>query len=106
MVVVIDNFHTYEGEESYKVSGFRDSGSAVEYARRFIRHSIEDIRRKHGDEELREMWLGFGQMAVVHGPDGFPDFTFEDEFESFFNDPAAPEECDYHAVARLAGVEE
>lgn len=105
-VIVIDNFDSYEREENYQISGFPDSESAVEYARRFIRHCIEEIRWKHGDEELRELWLGLGLFAIVSGPDGFPDYTFEDELESFFNNPASPEECDYKAIARLAGVDE
>lgn len=57
-------------EEEWLVTGFPSAEAAQEYARRFIRAQIEDLRRQAGsDEELRQMYLQWGEYAAVEGFD-------------------------------------
>jgi hypothetical protein len=57
-------------EEEWTVEGFADAAAAAEYARRFIRAQIEDLRAETGSaEELREMYRSFGEYARTPGFD-------------------------------------
>ena len=57
-------------EEEWSVEGFPNAEAAAEYARRFIRAQIEDLRAETGSaEELREMYFRFGEYAFAAGLD-------------------------------------
>ena len=57
-------------EEEWQVTGFASAGAAQDYARRFIRAQIEDLRRQAGsDEELRQMYVQWGEYAATEGID-------------------------------------
>jgi hypothetical protein len=103
-VIVMDNFHSYDESDDYYIDGFATKELAIEFARRFNRSSIEEFRKEGSPEEVEDAWRGFGECALVHTGEG-PNITFEDELKSFFANPAGPEECDYKAVARAAGVD-
>ena len=57
-------------EEEWQVTGFASAEAAQDYARRFIRAQIEDLRREAGSpEELAEMYRRWGEYAVTKGFD-------------------------------------
>ena len=57
-------------EEEWLVEGFATAEAAAEYARRFIRAQIEDLRAEAGSaEELNEMYFRFGEYAFAAGLD-------------------------------------
>jgi hypothetical protein len=57
-------------EEEWVVEGFPNAEAAAEYARRFIRAQIEDMRAEAGTaEELKDMYFRFGEYAFAAGLD-------------------------------------
>lgn len=81
-VVVCDLFHEHEPDHQVVVEGFPDAASAVEYARRRLRDSIEGLREP-GDtpDRLRARWRAFGEDCWVHGPEG-PFYRASSELET------------------------
>ena len=64
--------HADEGdpEEEWLVEGFASAEAAQDYARRFVRAQIEDLRREAGSpEELATMYRRWGEYAVTKGFD-------------------------------------
>ena len=101
-VLVIDMFN-YGREEDYVVRGFQTFELAREYARRRVRDSVEDLRKPgQTREELRRQWFTFGEDASVI--QGEPHYAGSHELDFFIEHPAAPEERDWQAIQRLAGV--
>jgi len=65
-----DFAHDQDPEEEWEVAGFPTAEAAQEYARRFIRAQIEDLRREMPDaEELRRAYLAWGEYAAAEGLD-------------------------------------
>lgn len=65
-----DFAHYQDPEEEWEVAGFASGEAAREYARRFIRAQIEDLRREMPDaEELRRAYLAWGEYAAAEGFD-------------------------------------
>jgi hypothetical protein len=57
-------------DEEWTVEGFPSAEAAAEYARRFIRAQIEDLRAASGSaEELKDMYFRFGEYAFAAGLD-------------------------------------
>ena len=57
-------------EEEWTVEGFPSPEAAAEYARRFVRAQIEDLRAEAGTaEELKTMYFRFGEYAFAAGLD-------------------------------------
>ena len=57
-------------EEEWLVEGFAGAEAAAEYARRFVRAQIEDLRAEAGTaEELNAMYFRFGEYAFAAGLD-------------------------------------
>jgi hypothetical protein len=57
-------------DDGWVVEGFASAAAATEYARRFIRAQIEDLRREAPSlAELKQMYLMFGEYAAVEGFD-------------------------------------
>lgn len=101
-VLIIDMFH-YDSEEDYVISGFPTFELAREFARRRVRDSVEEQRRPgQTKEELRRQWLTFGEDAsVIHFE---PHYAGSHELDYFIEHTATPEERDWQAVKRLAGI--
>jgi hypothetical protein len=60
-------------EEEWEVGPFASAEAAAEYARRFIRAQIEDLRRETPDPDgLRAAYLAFGEYAATAGFDPEP----------------------------------
>ncbi len=59
-----------DDDATWVVEGFAAAATAQEYARRFIRAQIEDLRRDAPSaEELKQMYLMFGEYAAAEGFD-------------------------------------
>lgn len=65
-----DFAHYQDPEEEWEVAGFASAAAAQEYARRFIRAQIEDLRRAAPEPvELRKTYLAWGEYAATAGFD-------------------------------------
>ena len=59
-----------EEDACWEVVGFASAATATEYARRFIRAQIEDLRRDAEDDQaLKQMYLMWGEYATTEGFD-------------------------------------
>ena len=101
-VLIIDMFQ-YDPQEDYVIDGFPTFELAKEFARRWVRDSVEEQRRPgQSKEDLRKMWLTFGEDASVL--QGEPHCAGSHELDYFIEHLASPEERDWRAVRRLAGI--
>lgn len=99
-VLIIDNFHM-EPESDYVIEGFPTLELAIEFARRWVRNSLEHQRKKNqSKEELRKMWYSFGEDAVVL--DG--DYRGSSELDFFIDHPATSREQDWKAIKKKAEI--
>jgi hypothetical protein len=65
-----DHADAGDPDEEWTVEGFANAEAAREYARRFIRAQIEDLRGDAASpEELREMYDRWGEFAHTEGLD-------------------------------------
>lgn len=65
-----DFAHFQDPEEEWTVEGFASAAAAQEYARRFIRAQIEDMRAEVSDADaLRDLYLSWGEYAATEGFD-------------------------------------
>src|SRR5687767_7056070 len=101
-VLIIDMFH-HDPEEDYVVSGFPSVGLAREFARRWVRDSVEEYRTENRSrEEMRRMWYTFGEDASVLGDE--PHYAGSHELDFFLDHPATDAERDWQEIKRLAGI--
>lgn len=57
-------------EEEWVVAGFSTAEKACEYARRFIRAAVEDLRAEAPTpQELHDMYAAWGEYALTAGLD-------------------------------------
>ena len=100
-VLIRDMFHYHE-EEDYVIGGFPTFELAQEFARRWVRDSVEGHREPgRSKEELRRMWHAFGEDAVVRGETVY---VGSRELDFFVEHTATAEERDWQAVKRVAGI--
>ena len=100
-VLIIDNFHM-EPEHDFVIEGFPTLELAIEFARRWVRNSLENQRKsKQTKEELRKMWQAFGENAVVLGGD----YSGSSELDFFIDNPANPGEIDWQEIKKKAGIQ-
>ena len=88
-----DFFHDMDPEEEWTVAGFATAEAADEYARRFIRASVEACRQpEHDAAATCEAWFRFGEYAF--GP------TVRSDHGRWCaaNPATRPEETDYRAL--------
>jgi hypothetical protein len=102
-VLIRDMFHRYDEEEEEDViGGFPTFELAKEFARRWVRASVEEYRRPgQSKEELRGMWYTFGEDAVARGETVY---VGSRELDFFIEHTATAEERDWQAIKRLAGI--
>jgi len=101
-VLIIDMFR-HDPEADYVVVGFPTYVLAREFARRWVRDSVEEQRRPgQSREELRRMWYTFGEDASVI--QGEPHYAGSHELEFFIEHPATPEEHDWRSIKTQAGI--
>jgi hypothetical protein len=57
-------------DEEWLVAGFASTAAAQDYARRFVRAQIEDLRSEaNSPGELKDMYYRWGEYAVADGLD-------------------------------------
>ena len=96
-VIEMSHYQDPEGERDYE--GFPSVELAREFARRWVRDSLEELRKAgQSAEELREMWFMFGEDAFAHSYKG------SDELAYFIDHPASAQECDWASVLKEAGI--
>jgi hypothetical protein len=101
-VLIIDM--SYDAEKNYVVEGFPTVQLANEFARRWVRDSVEELRTSNQTkEELRRLWYIFGEDALVLG--GEPHYAGSHELDYFIEHPATAGERDWQAIKKLAGIE-
>ena len=95
LVMEMGRYQDEEGESM--VGGFASFERAREYARRRTRDSLEGLRKTgQTAEELRQLWLLYGEDAMVIGAPSYKGFA---ELDFFIAHPASREECDWRALA-------
>ena len=89
-----DFAHPGDPEEEWTVEGFASAAAAQDYARRFVRAQIEDLRLQAASpEELRDMYWNWGEYALTEG------FDHEAWVERCIAEPAARrQDTDYGAL--------
>ena len=101
-VLVIDMYH-YDSESNFSIKGFPTLELAKEFARRWTRDSLEELRKPgQTKEELRKQWFTFGEDAMVVGGD----YSGYSELDFFIDHPATKEERDWQSIEKAAGIEE
>ena len=98
-VIVCDMFHFADDpDHEIEIPGFPTREAAIEYARRRLRHSLEEARTPgQSPEELRHLWYTFGEDCRVVGPEGVI-YRASAELDHFIRHPATREECDYNGL--------
>jgi hypothetical protein len=101
-VLIIDRFQ-HDPAADYVIGGFPAFELAKEFARRWVRDSVEEQRKPgQSTEELRRMWHSFGEDASVIN--GEPHYAGSQELDYFVEHPATAEERDWQAIKELAGI--
>ncbi len=96
---IIDMFHYQDPENERDYEGFPTLELAREFARRWVRDSLEEFRKPgQSTEELRTMWYTFGEDAFADG------YTGSEELTYFIDHPGSAEECDWAGVLKEAGI--
>ena len=97
-VLLIDMAHYADEEGERTVSGFASRDAAIEYARRRVRDSLEELRKPNqSTDELRQLWFLFGEDALVPGD---PAYHASSELDDFLQRPATPEERDWSGMEK------
>jgi hypothetical protein len=100
-VLVMDMSHYADDEGDIRVSGFPNREAAIEYARRRVRDSIEELRKPNQTaEELKRLWLLYGEAALVPGD---PAYSAASDLDEFLRHPATREECDWSGLEKRLG---
>ena len=101
-VLIIDMYHYQDPDSEFTISGFLSFELAREFARRWVRDSLEDHRKPdQARKELRESWFMFGEDAVVIGGDYYAGCG---ELDFFIDNTATAEERDWKAIKKQAGL--
>ena len=94
-VLVLDMKNDPESGFDLLVKGFPDADVAKDYARRRVRDSIEELRAPgKSAEELRKLWLLYGEDASVVGGG----YKASSELDAFLKRPASAQERDWRAL--------
>ncbi len=101
-VLVIDMARYREAGSEILISGFPNREVAIEYARRRLRASIEELRSANQtDENLRQLWAIYGEDILVIGEN----YTASSELAQFIAHRATQDECDWSALEKQLGAQ-
>jgi len=96
-IIEMSHYQDPQGERNY--DGFPTLELAREFARRWVRDSVEELRSPgQSPEEFRKLWFIYGEDAFTEGYRG------PDELSYFVEHPATAEECDWAAALKEAGL--
>jgi hypothetical protein len=102
--VLIIDMARYDPEDDYTVGRFPTFELAKEFARRWVRDSVEELRKSGtSKEEVRRLWHSFGEDATVIGGD--ERYAGSHELDFFIAHPATAEERDWKAIKILARID-
>ena len=98
-VTIIDNFNKHDRSDRFEICGFENPDQAMVYGLRRVHSSVEQFRKDdQTKEQLHSIWMAMGDEVRVEGIYiGFVNFDY------FFENPATPEECDYHSLRPKQG---
>ncbi len=100
--VYIEDLHSTKGGP-WVIEGFPTLDLAREFARRWVRDSLEEMRKPNQThEELKTIWSEFGDKASVKLEDGY--YEVSSEIDDFIDHPATPEERDWKTIKKKAGI--
>ena len=101
-VLIIDNYH-YDHEDDYVIDGLPTKEIAIEFARRWVRQSLEEFRNKAKDkDDMRNLWRTFGEdaLAINCGYRGSSELDF------FIENPATKrEDTDWTEFRKIEAIE-
>jgi hypothetical protein len=101
-VLVIDMSHYQEAGSEMLISGFVAREEAIEYARRRVRASLEELRTANQTPEaLRRLWAIYGEEAIVVGAN----YSASSELDHFIAQPATEAEGDWRAIEKRLGTQ-
>jgi hypothetical protein len=90
-----DKLNRYDPEYDYTIDGFDSLETASEFARRWVRDSVEELRKPGQSKgELRAAWFTFGEDAVVVGGD----YAGAKELDFFIEHSATAQERYWQAL--------
>ncbi|MCI0489477.1 MAG: hypothetical protein L0229_23030 [Blastocatellia bacterium] len=102
-VLIIDMSRYQDTESERIVEGFPTFEIAREFARRWVRDSLEELRTPgQTREELRRAWSIFGEDAVVLCENRY---AGSHELDFFIDNPASAEDRDWKLIKKEAGIE-
>ena len=94
-VLVLDMFNYMDSEGEHTVTGFQRPEDAIEYARRRVRSSVEEMRPTANDADgIRSQWFMFGEDCIAIGTE-YKGLT---ELDYYIANPATPEEVDWMSL--------
>lgn len=94
-VLVCDLFNYQLEEEEFLLEGFASLDRAREFARRWVRDSVEEFRgRRRTPDEHRLLGALFGEDAVVIEAE----YAGSEELDFFLSHPTSPSERDWAAL--------
>ena len=100
-VLILEMSHDQDPEGEWKITGFPTFELAKEFARRWVRDSLEELRSPgQSHDDLRRVWHTFGDDAIVLGGE----YAGYSELDFFIDHPASPEERDWAAIKKKAGI--
>jgi hypothetical protein len=95
-VLIIEMSHYQDPDGERSIEGFSTFELAREFARRWVRDSVEELRGQgQSREELRSRWFTFGEDAIVIGGDSY---AGSHELDYFIANPATAQERDWRSV--------
>jgi hypothetical protein len=101
-VLVMEMSHYADDDGESTVSGFPNREEAIEYARRRLRDSLEELRKANQSvAELKRLWLLFGEDALVPSD---PAYSASSELDFFLRHPATQEERDWAGIEKRLGT--
>lgn len=89
--------HYADPDEEWVAASFDTFDRAREYARRWTRRSLEELRSKAASNaHLKKLWFGFGDDAYVIGDTQV--YHGAEEIDFFIEHRATPREIDFEAI--------
>lgn len=103
-VLTYDRYNLGWGEPGTFYEGFADRESAMEFSRRWLRDSLETLRKPgQTKDELHARWSDWGEEAVAYSP-GSGEYRASRDLDTFIDHPATPAERDWRAILNKSGV--
>jgi hypothetical protein len=100
-VLVIDMAHYREARSEIIISGFPTKDEAIEYARRRVRASVEELRSaRQTTKTLRQLWAIYGEDVCLTGEH----YCGSHELDYFIQHRGTDGECDWQAIENDLGA--